>query len=115
MSAKDPNIYLAHARDCCARIIEYTQDGSSSLFEDRKTQDAVLRNLEVIGQCFKDANILLLEEKHPDVPWRDVAAFRNVLAHAYLGIELRIVWDIIDTQLKPLHSQLNHILENWNP
>ncbi len=115
MSAKDPNIYLAHARDCCARIIEYTKDGSSSLFEDQKTQDAVLRNLEVIGQCFKDANILLLEEKYPDVPWRDVAAFRNVLAHAYLGLELRIVWDIIDTRLKPLHTQLNHILENWNP
>lgn len=115
MSKKDPNVHLAHARDCCTRIISYTQSGPSSLFEDQKTQDAVLRNLEIIGQCFKDANITSLEAEYPLIPWRDVAALRNVLAHAYLGIELKIVWDIIDTQLPPLHTQLNQILENWNP
>ena len=115
MSKKDPNVYLAHARDCCARVIEYTQDGPSSLFHDQKTQDAVLRNLEIIGQCFKDANLAQLETEYPNVPWRDIAAFRNILAHAYLGVELKIVWDIIEHQVQPLFAQLNQILKNWNP
>ena len=115
MSKKDPNVYLAHATDCCERVLEYPGEHPDSLFHDQKTQDAVLRNLEVIGQCFKDANLPLLETEYPNTPWRDIAAFRNILAHAYLGIELSIVWDIIEHQLKPLHTQLNQILENWNP
>ena len=115
MSKKDPNVYLAHARDCCTRVIDYTRDGPSSLFDDQKTQDAVLRNLEIIGQCFKDANLAQLDTEYPDIPWRDIAAFRNILAHAYLGIELKIVWDIIEHQVRPLHAQLNRMLQNWNP
>jgi len=115
VSQKDPNVYLAHARDCCARIIEYTGEGPSSLFDDQKTQDATLRNLEIIGQCFKDSNLSQMTAEYPDIPWRDIAAFRNILAHAYLGIELSIVWDIIEHQVKPLHARLNQILENWNP
>ena len=115
MSKKDPNVYLAHARDCCARIIDYTQLGENSLLGDQKTQDAVLRNLEIIGQCVKDANLAALEAAHPETPWRDIAAFRNVLAHAYLGIELSIVWNIVEHQVRPLHEQLNQILENWKP
>jgi uncharacterized protein with HEPN domain len=111
---KDPNVYLAHARDCAARVLAYTQGDKSSL-NDPKTQDAVLRNLEIIGQCFKDANIEMLEEAYPDIPWRDVAAFRNVLAHAYLGINLNIVWEIVDRQLPLLQSRLNQILANWTP
>lgn len=115
MSTRDPNVYLAHARDCCARVIEYTRGGPASLFDDQKTQDAVLRNLEIIGQCFKDADLSQLAAEYPDIPWRDIAAFRNVLAHAYLGLELKIVWDIIEHQVPALHAQLNQILENWNP
>ena len=114
MIRKDPNVYLAHARDCATRVLAYTRGEKSSL-SDSKTQDAVLRNLEIIGQCFKDANLELLEETYPDVPWRDVAAFRNVLAHAYLGINLEIVWEIVDRQLPALHSRLDKILVNWTP
>lgn len=115
MSKKETRVYLAHARDCCGRVIEYTRDGPHSLFDDQKTQDAVLRNLEIIGQCFKDANLILLEADYPGIPWRDVAAFRNILAHAYLGVELKMVWNIVEHQVQPLHAQLDQILENWNP
>jgi uncharacterized protein with HEPN domain len=115
VSNKDPNVYLAHARDCCARIIDYTRSGKTSFLNDQKTQDAVLRNLEIIGQCIKDANLAALEAAHPELPWRDIAAFRNVLAHAYLGIELSIVWDIVEHQVPLLHTQLEQILKNWKP
>jgi uncharacterized protein with HEPN domain len=84
-------------------------------FMTKKIQDAVLRNLEIIAQCFKDANLTQLEAEYPNTPWRHIAAFRNILAHAYLGIELKIVWDIIEHQVQPLFAQLNQILENWNP
>lgn len=112
---KDPNVYLAHARDCCLRIQEYTREGKDSFFTDSKTQDAVLRNLEIIGQCFKDANIPLLESVYPDVPWREIAAFRNILAHAYMGIELSVVWDILEKELPGLHQRLDKMLINWTP
>lgn len=112
---KDTNVFLAHARDCCIRIEAYTQEGKQAFFADTKTQDAVLRNLEIIGQCFKDTNLPLLTINHPTVPWRDVAALRNILAHAYLGIELPIVWDIIEHQLQPLRRELDGILLNWTP
>jgi uncharacterized protein with HEPN domain len=111
---KDPNVFLAHARDCAARVLAYTQGERASL-DDPKTQDAVLRNLEIIGQCFKDANLDLLEETYPDVPWRDVAAFRNVLAHAYLGINLEIVWEVVVHRLPALQSRLDQILDKWTP
>lgn len=113
--AKDRHVYLAHARDCCARILDYTAGGREVFLSDSKTQDATLRNLEIIGQCFKDADLATLEQTHPDVPWRDIAAFRNILAHVYLGIELSIVWDVIANQLPALHARLQEILKNWHP
>lgn len=109
---KDPSVYLAHARDCCTRIADYTQNDKHLFLNDSKTQDAVLRNLEIIGQCIKDANLAHLEMHYPDIPWRDIAAFRNILAHAYLGIELSLVWDVIEYHLPTLHGQLDKILTN---
>lgn len=57
MSQKDPNVYLAHARDCLERITEYAADGEQVFLTDRRTQDAILRNLEIVGQCIKDAGV----------------------------------------------------------
>ena len=114
MSSKDSAVYLAHARDCISRIHAYTTEGRVSL-DDPKTQDAVIRNLEVIGQCFKDANVALMEESYPEIPWRDVAAFRNVLAHEYMGVNINVVWNIIEKHLPPLFDQLDAILRQWTP
>lgn len=113
MSPKDPNVFLAHARDCLGRVMRFAADGEQLFLKDDKTQDAILRNLEIMGQCIKDAGIELLEGRHPGIPWRTVAAFRNVLAHAYLGVKPEMVWSIIQNELPALQIALNKILEGW--
>jgi len=115
MSKKDPNVFLAHARDCLLRIQDYAAEGKTVFLRDRKTQDAIFRNLEIVGQCIKDAGIDTLGSTHPAVDWRTIADFRNVLAHSYQSIKPEMVWTIIETETPRLLNTLNGILENWQP
>ena len=87
MKGKDPNVFLAHARDCLVRIADYAAEGEAVFLHDRKTQDAIFRNLEIVGQCIKDADIADLRSLYPKVDWRTIADFRNVLAHSYQSIK----------------------------
>jgi len=77
---KDDAIYFRHVYDCIGRIKEYVSGGRSAFFGDRQTQDAVIRNLEVIGQAVKDLGTDDLTRDRSNVPWSQVAAARNVLA-----------------------------------
>jgi uncharacterized protein with HEPN domain len=84
---KDSQVYIIHIRDCIARIEQYTSEGESDFFNDLKTQDAVIRNLEVMWESIS----LLPEEwknQHPEMNWAGISGFRNILAHQYLGLEL---------------------------
>lgn len=67
-----------------------------------KTQDAVVRNLELIGQAIKDYGSDKLVEAFPMVPWREVAGMRNVIAHEYLGVDMELVWKTINEDLRQL-------------
>jgi uncharacterized protein with HEPN domain len=115
VSGKDPNVFLAHARDCLERISEYAADGEQVFLTDRRTQDAILRNLEIVGQCIKDAGIEHLASLDASIDWRVVGDFRNVLAHAYLSIKAEMVWAIIQNETPRLNNALKKILENWQP
>ena len=115
MSPKDPNVFLAHARDCLERITEYAADGEQIFLTDRRTQDAILRNLEIAGQCIKDAGVDHLASLDASIDWRIVGDFRNVLAHAYLSIKVDMVWAIIQNEVPRLINSLKIILENWEP
>ncbi len=115
MSPKDPNVFLAHARDCLERITEYATDGEEVFLTDRRTQDAILRNLEIVGQCIKDAGVDHLASLDASIDWRIIGDFRNVLAHAYLSIKIEMVWSIIQNEVPRLSNALKIILENWEP
>jgi uncharacterized protein with HEPN domain len=115
VSPKDPNVFLAHARDCLERITEYAADGEQIFLTDRRTQDAILRNLEIVGQCIKDAGVDHLASLDASIDWRIVGDFRNVLAHAYLSIKSDMVWTIIQNEVPRLNDSLKIILENWEP
>ncbi|PLX99521.1 MAG: DUF86 domain-containing protein [Desulfuromonas sp.] len=78
---------------------------------DRKTQDAVIRNLEIIGQALKDFGVDSLEEASPEMPWRQITAMRNVLAHEYLDVDMALVWETLATQLDTLRHALNKVIE----
>lgn len=101
---------LRHMLLCLDRIAEYTADGQSGFFLDAKTQDAVIRNLEIIGQAVKDAGIERLAENDASIPWRQIGDLRNVLAHQYLGVDLRLVWNVVENELPKLRKSVAEFL-----
>ncbi|MBI5233022.1 MAG: DUF86 domain-containing protein [Deltaproteobacteria bacterium] len=78
--------------------------------EDRKVQDAVVRNLEVIGEASKNI-AATFKAKYPDVPWKKVAGLRDKLIHFYFGIDYKIVWNIAKKELPKLLKQVKAILK----
>jgi uncharacterized protein with HEPN domain len=107
---KDPAVYLQHILECIVRIEDYVRDGREAFLVDTKTQDAVVRNLEVIGQAVKDLGTETLGARDATVPWGAVAGLRNVLAHQYLGVDIGLVWRIVERDLPLLKGAVEGFL-----
>lgn len=111
MSQHDDKLYLIHIRECIARIEHYVADGKDYFLRDIKTQDAVLRNLQVLvesPQRISDE----LTARYLDVDWREIRAFRNVLVHNYLGIDLDRIWDVVSRDIPDLDKKMQRIWED---
>lgn len=109
---KDRLIFIAAALESIELIQSYTEGYDLPGFlADRKTQDAVVRNLEIIGQALKDFGIETLLAMRPNMPWREIAGMRNVLAHEYLGVDPVMVWDTLKTHLHELRQTLEEIMQ----
>jgi len=78
---------------------------------DHKTQDAVIRNLEVVGQIVKDLAPETLTAQRPEIPWARIAGARNILAHQYLGVDLSLVWNIVEGDLDALEVAVGQLIE----
>jgi uncharacterized protein with HEPN domain len=81
---------------------------------DQKTIDAVVRNLEIIGEAAKNLSCEM-KTLLPDIEWRKIIGFRNILAHEYFGISKPILWDIIQNKLVPLETACRKWLESNMP
>ena len=103
---KDASVYIRHIYDCILRIEEDVQEGRDAFFQQHKTQDAVIRNLEVIGQAVKDLGPEFLVMEHPNIPWSQIAGTRNILAHQYLGVDLKLVWNIVEYNVPELKDAI---------
>jgi uncharacterized protein with HEPN domain len=111
MSERADDDFLRDIREAVRRIKTYTDAMTYDRFlADIKTQDAVVRNLEVIGEATKSLSTGL-REKYPDVPWKGMAGVRDRLIHDYFGVNLDIVWDIVTVELPALESQIEAILQ----
>ena len=91
---KDPRVYLAHILECAQKIERYTKGGEKEFHNDTMLQDAVIRNFEIIGEAAKRVPEAY-RRAHSQIPWRLMAGFRDVLIHAYEGIDLKRVWWIV--------------------
>jgi len=109
MSNRPVDLLLSDILESIDRIPLYIEGLSFDAFSnDRKTIDAVVRNLEIIGEA---ANRLpeQFREKHPQVPWHKVVGLRNRIIHDYFGIDINIIWQIIHSDLPALRHTLSGI------
>lgn len=104
----DDKLKLEKILDCLDQIADYTKDGKDAFFTDRKTQDAVVRNLQVIGQAIKDLSVEL-KEQNPDVEWRKASRMRDKITHDYLFVDYATVWDTVGKSLPPFREQVEDI------
>jgi len=79
--------------------------------QDRKTQDAVVRNFEIIGEASKNISVGF-KAKYSDIPWKIIAGLRDKLIHFYFGIDYKIVWNITKKELPKFKKQINSILKS---
>jgi len=91
-------------------IREYVKDMDYKAFEaDRKTQDAVIRNLEIIGEAARTVPDEV-RNKAAELEWHKIIALRNILIHEYLGVNLKILWDVIQNKLDAVESTCRRLL-----
>ncbi len=108
---KDDRFYLRHIQDCIANIQEYVAGGEEAFLASTLIQDAVIRKLQVMAE----STIRLseaLKTPHPEVAWRDIRGFRNVVVHDYTDVDLEVVWHIIQNDLPPLKTAVDAMLES---
>ena len=95
--------------DAIDRTVSYVEGMKYEDFlSDRKTQDAVTRNIEIIGEAARSLPEDF-KELHPDIPWDEIIGMRNVIVHQYFGILPDVVWDVIKNELPKLRSQITNL------
>jgi len=105
---KDDRLYLLHIVESMERIAAYTAGGRDSYLSDRKTQDAVVRNLQTLAESTQRL-APDLKARHPEIDWVAIAGLRNVLVHDYLGVNQVRVWEIVEQSLPGLKHKVSAI------
>ncbi len=109
MSNRPVNLLLNDICEAIERIARYTAGMSFGSFkEDEKTVDAVVRNMEIIGEA---AHRLPdeFQEAHSDIEWHKIVGLRNRIVHEYFGIDIDIIWEILRRDLPSLLSNLQRL------
>jgi uncharacterized protein with HEPN domain len=112
MSKRKDIDLIRDIKESIERIVTYTHNIEYGDFtQDYKTQDAVIRNIEIMGEAVK-----ALSEKakkdNSDIPWKNIAGTRDKLIHDYFGINIDIVWNIIKTEIPVFLPKIKSILQD---
>jgi uncharacterized protein with HEPN domain len=106
---KDFKLYLIHIWECIEKIESYTKEGKDKFLQTPMIQDAVIRNFEIMGEAAKritDPNRKIA----PDIPWRRIAGFRDILIHQYEGVHVREVWKIVEKDIPEVKKKIEAAL-----
>lgn len=108
---KEPKIFLEHILDSINEI-ERNIDGMSEVkFSELTTiQDAIVRRLEIIGEATKNLP-LSFRKKYSKIPWKKMAGMRDVLIHGYFGVDMELVWKIVQKDIPKLKKEISKLLE----
>ncbi len=113
MKKRDVRVLLEDVLESIEKIEEYTANvDEEEFYESTFVQDAVLRRLEIIGEAVKNIPDDF-RAKYPDIPWRQIAGMRDILIHAYFGVNLRRVWKVIKEDIPELKLRILKIIENY--
>jgi uncharacterized protein with HEPN domain len=101
-------LFLGHILEAIADIESFVIEGRVSFMADRRTQSAVIRQLEIIGEAVKNLSIELTA-REPGVPWRQIAGTRDRLIHGYFKVDLEAVWAMVEQDLPTLRVEVKRI------
>ncbi len=108
MTTERDTILVEHMLDCIGRIQKYTQGGRQKFFDSELVQDAVIRNLQTMAESSQRLSEEC-KEIRPDIDWRAIAGFRNILVHDYLGLDLKLIWLVVENELPSLQNALEEM------
>jgi uncharacterized protein with HEPN domain len=109
--SRDARLYLEDILEACDKVRRFTEGMSQAQFlKDERTYDAVVRNLQIIGEAAKRVPSEFQSDL-PQVEWRKAAGLRDMLTHAYFGIDADILWDVIRNRLPPMASAIRAFLK----
>lgn len=107
---RDSKVYLEDILEATRKVMRYTDGLSKAEFlEDEKTIDAVVRNLEIIGEAVKKLPEDL-RAQYSAVEWKKIAGLRDILIHEYFGLDAEIVWDIVRNKVPALDREVRTML-----
>ncbi len=98
-----------HILDAITLIEEFAGDDESRFFAERMRQDAIIRQLEIVGEAVNKMS-LELRARHPEMPWKPIIDQRNFLIHCYPDVKLEKVWNVVTNHLPPLKTGMQQIL-----
>lgn len=106
--------YLEHIVEAIERIHSYVEDETEIVFlENIKTQDAVIRNFEIIGEAAHNVEIYHSDyaNDHSEIPWSVMYAMRNRVSHGYFKVDYELIWQTIHNDLPDLYQQIKKLLD----
>ncbi len=103
-------LYLHDILSAIGRIEAYAADGETTFFRDWKTQDAIIRQISIIGEAAGRLPVTM-KTKHSDVPWKDIVGMRNIVIHNYVDTDLPTVWETVEQDLPRLKTSVMRMLD----